>query len=285
MIRSSLLCLLLASAIASIAPSPAGAQSLWMPRDQKHALLLEGLRPSLESSEPEFPSGAFFLGGRLRLSETAALVVELPYARFEGNFVFGLADFETNSSTVGNPYVGVELGPPGSIFFAELGVRAPVTSDEEFVAVFTGVFADPTRFDAFSVHTLPVHALFNIRHVSPSGLLTRLRFGPVVAIATEDDAISLVTSPFAFGETDLFAVYAWQIGYEGTSIRAGGAISGSALVTSDVGNLGTRTTNQLEVHADFGPWTVRPGLDLRVPMGSFANAVPVILGISVGAAF
>jgi hypothetical protein len=160
MIRSSLLCLFLASMVASIARPPAEAQSLWTPRDQKHALLLEGLRPSLERSEPEFPSGAFFLGGRFQLSESAALVVELPYARFEGDFVFGFFSDPANSSTLGNPYFGVELGPPGSIFFAELGVRAPVTSDEEFVAAFTGVFADPTRFDAFSLHTLPVHALF-----------------------------------------------------------------------------------------------------------------------------
>jgi hypothetical protein len=43
--------------------------------------------------------------------------------------------------------------------------------------------------------------------------------------------------------------------------------------------------NQLEVHADFGPWTLRPGLDLRMPMGSLGSGVPVILGLSVAAAF
>lgn len=283
--RPTRLLLLFACSLAMAQPGPAEAQSLWMPRDQNHSLLLEALHPSIERSETDFPTGTIFLGGRFRLSEIAAIVVEVPYARFEGRFPFEFFSDPWSGSTIGNPYIGAELGPAGSIFFAELGARAPLTNEDEFIAAFTGLYADASRLDAFAVNSVPIHAVFNLRHVSPSGLSTRLRFGPVITIPTETYGGSLLTFETVSDETELYAVYAWQIGYEGASLRAGGAITGNALVTGESGNVGARTTNQLEVHADFGHWTIRPGVDVRLPLGSLASVVPVILGVSVGAGF
>ena len=58
-------------------------------------------------------------------------------------------------------------------------------------------------------------------------------------------------------------------------------MSGRALFTDDSGNLGDRTVNQLEIHADFLPGRIRPGLDLRLPLGALSEFVPVALGASI----
>jgi hypothetical protein len=58
-------------------------------------------------------------------------------------------------------------------------------------------------------------------------------------------------------------------------------MSGMALVTDDSGNLGSRTRNQLEIHADFLPGPIRPGLDLHIPLGNEAELAPAVVGVSV----
>ena len=52
-------------------------------------------------------------------------------------------------------------------------------------------------------------------------------------------------------------------------------------ITDDTGNLGGRAETQLEFHADFGPWRVRPGVEMKLPLGAAASYVPIVLGASV----
>ncbi len=58
-------------------------------------------------------------------------------------------------------------------------------------------------------------------------------------------------------------------------------MSGRTLVTEDFGNLGERTVSQLELHADFLSGSVRPGLDLRLPLDSLGQYISVVLGGSI----
>jgi hypothetical protein len=39
----------------------------------------------------------------------------------------------------------------------------------------------------------------------------------------------------------------------------------------------------MELHADFGHWRLRPGVELKLPLGIAASIVPVVLGVSVSA--
>lgn len=264
----------LAVTFASPMPS-ADAQSIWSPRDQDHAIHLEALHTSFEDVDTDLATGAAFLGARFSLTPSATLVFELPYARVDAT-IEGFGSFDVNSSTVGNPYGGLEVRMGESGFFAELGARAPVTSDEEGDAAITGTYADRSRFHAFIPDYLSLQGIFNLRQVTPSGVLTRLRFGPVLMLPTGDSG---------FNDTELFAVFAWQIGYEGASVRVGSAISGTSLLTEDWPPLGTRTLTQFELHADFGSGTIRPGVDLKLPIGPAATDVSLVYGISLAAAF
>jgi hypothetical protein len=49
--------------------------------------------------------------------------------------------------------------------------------------------------------------------------------------------------------------------------RIGSALSGQVYLTSEFGNLGSRTITQFEFHADFGGGRIRPSAELRVPFG------------------
>ena len=263
----------------------ADAQSIWMPRDRQSAVLLEALHPSIEGIDPSFPTGALFLGARIGLGESWAITAELPYARcgdFTGGGIF-LSGFPSGS-TVGNPYLGAELNATGDVL-VELGARLPLADDDEPIASLVGVSADGSRRLAFAPQTflgfIPIaydaitaQTLFNVRHVTSEGLLARVRLGPAIAVPTEDGP-----------DPEVLAIYAVQMGYEGRSVRVGGAFSGSSHLTEDDENLGTRTTTQLEIHADFGSWKVRPGVELKMPIGFAADLVPLVLGFSVGASF
>jgi len=263
--------------IHALDPACSAAQSIWMPRDQDHAVLFEALRPSVERSDQDFLTGTYFLGGRARLSSGLSLVGEIPVSRFNGIFLFGLVDEEVQSSTIGDVYLGVEVRPSDSVLL-ELGGRPPIVDNDGdgVYAAFIGHYTDMTRFDAFLPHTASLHGLVNFRRVDERGLLTRARLGPLLEIPTEDTEVR---------DTELFALYMLQVGYEGRALRAGGAIGGTVLMTEDSGNLGARSANQIELHADFGPGEVRPGIDLKLPLGSVANLIPVVVGISVGASF
>ena len=271
----TLLALLLFSSIATA--GPAWAQSIWLPRDQERGLLLEVLHTRMEFYDMDSPMGCLYLGGRVALRPTVALVAEVPYIRTDAwrRTTSGfLVTYKGES--VGNPYLGIELRPSASDFFLELGARVPLMSEDEPDAELVGRLADQGRFDAFAASTLPIHLVFNIRHVTDAGLLTRLRFGPVLAIPTENEG---------FQDIELHAEFGWQVGYEGRTARVGGALTGQSLLTENSPPVGVRTRTQFEFHADFGSWTIRPGLDVRLPIGSYANEVSIVYGGSLGASF
>jgi hypothetical protein len=262
--------------VVATAPSPAAAQPLWMPRESDHTITLEMLRPNLEDVDAKFLSAAYFLSGRVAVSPTVAVVGELPFSNHKSSYMstdsFGNEILEeVSSATIGNPYLGLEARVASGPVFVEFGARPPLASDEEDEAVITGIYSDATRWAAFLPDFVLVEAAFNVREVTPSKIAYRLRLSPVLAIPTEGGGL----------DPELFAIYSFLIGYHGSKARIGGGMSGQALVSEDFGNLGQRTVNQLEIHADFLSGSLRPGLDLHLPLDTFANFVPVVLGVSV----
>lgn len=255
-----------------------------MPRDRPNAVFLEGLHPSVEHTNPDFPTGALYLGARVRLGSEVSVVAEVPYARFGGTYYedygyyygYGGYLYDEESATFGNPYLGLEIQKEGSIFFLEMGARAPLADRAEPVAINAGTVSDLGRFDAFTPDAVPIHIIANIREVTPSGLAFRFRLGPMMVTPTQDRR---------YFDNLFYALFAWQVGYEGKEIRVGTAISGTSLLNEDNGNLGQRTTTSFEAHADFGSWKIRPGADLKIPIGSPARLVPLVLGASIGASW
>jgi len=250
----------------TLAPGSVRCQSLWIPRDRDQSVLLEILKPGLEYIDEDTFTAAFFLDGRFALGPNVFLVGEIPFSRFAGDYYFFVGSPHRSEAAPGKVYLGVEIRGSESPFFGEFGVRLPTSDENEFGANLTGSGSDRARV-AFGANNVSVHAAVNLREVTAS-----------------PSPLPFITSPPFLGRTtELLGVYAWQIGYEGRVVRVGGALSGMILFTDDRGNLGERSTNQLEFHSDFGPWRVRPGIELRLPLDSAAALVPVVLGVSVSA--
>lgn len=268
--RPRLRLLVLGVAVALAGVSAANAQSLWIPRDRDLSVTLEVLKPSIEGFDESF-SPLIALTPRVPLSSRVTFVGELPFARFKGTDEDLFIPLTIESSTIGNPYVGIEVAAASAPIFAEIGVRLPLMSEDEFYAWSLGILSDASRWEAFYPEAASIQPAFNIREVTPAGVAYRLRMSPTVVIPTDGSG----------RETELFAVYAWQIGYEGRHARIGTALSGRLLLTEDSGNLGERSANQLEVHADFGSWPVRPGLSVRLPLGEIASDIPVVWGVTL----
>jgi hypothetical protein len=145
-----------------------------------------------------------------------------------------------------------------------------VASDNE-EASFSGLLADVTRWDAFPPDLFAIQTAFNVREVTPSHVMYRLRLSPTIWIPSGDNN----------GDTEIYAVYSFQIGYHGSAARVGIGMAGRALLTEDFGNLGERSANQLELHADFLSGSIRPALDLKLPLESLSEVVPVVIGGSI----
>lgn len=259
----------------------ATAQSLWMARDGEQTLMLEVLQPSIEGFDSEPFSAAFFLSGRGFVSPHLYVVGELPFARHKSTYnLFGT--FDVSNSTIGSPYVGLELQLGSGPAFLEFGVRPPLVADDEFMATQTGKFADVTRWEAFSPRAFSILGAFNIREVTSSKIAFRLRVSPSLQLPTGNNNLS---------EAMLYGIYSFQVGYQGTKARIGAGMSGRSQITDEVDysmlgilggeNLGQRSSSEFGLHADFLSGHVRPGLDLHVPLEAMGENVPLVVGLSL----
>src|SRR5258705_1058315 len=180
-----------------LAPVPARAQSLWMPRDRGGSVVLEALRTGIEFVEDKFPTGALFLDVRVPVSH-AWLVAEVPYGRLKGDYLIFIGSSGVTESSLGNPYLGLETRGD-SPFFGELGVRAPLADEDKLGALATGAYSDVGRFNSFLPHQASIQAAFNVRTVSQDGIASRLRLGFAVRIPTRSRRN---------GDPELYGLYA-----------------------------------------------------------------------------
>ena len=246
------------------------AQQAWLGSGTRGEVALEVLRPDVKNvGDQSSASLALFLSGRFPAGAKTSLVVEVPFAT--GSFAlsyFGTSTTESGS-TLGNPYIGIEGGRDGSQVFGELGVRAPLASDTRLAPVMIGAAADLEREDAFVPKVATVSAFANFRAASPSGLMFRVRGGPLAWIATENGVLGTK-------DAELWLAYLVQAGYRSPGFTFLGGVGGRAILTEDVDR---RFTDQLVLAAAFGPARFRPGVSVRLPIDNDRDQV---VGASIG---
>lgn len=264
--------MLAVASAAMFVPATAPAQSIWLDRSSDKMLALEILKPSFKGEENvSFTTAAYFLSYRTPLSQNVRFAGELPFAH--GDFGWEVNSFFTSfgpGSTFGNPYLGVEVQKEGSPIFVEIGVRVPLTSDNQFQAVTTGLVADFDRIEAFMPNTVPFTGMLNYRQKSASGLTFRLRGGPSFLVGTKG------------GGSEWLLGYSAQIGYETEPFSMNAGITGRANL-SEEGNFGERSTHQLGLAANLGLGKVRPGIHFRLPLDQDTReSLNYVAGINLG---
>lgn len=250
---------------------PVSAQSIWLNQGQENKVIaVEFLKPNFDGEDnTTFATSAIFLSARLPLSKRLVFVGELPFAHV------GFEDFDDSQSAVGNPYVGLEIHNPDTPFFAELGLRAPLASNDvdKVGALGVGLITDFDRAEAYIPDVFTVLGRVNYHRTSASNIVFRLRGGPTLWLDTGD----------AIDETEFFLDYSAQVGYEGALISLIGGVTGRLIISEEDLDLGERTVHQLGAAASLNLGTVRPGVHVRFPLDdNLSQAIDFVYGIHLG---
>lgn len=254
-------------AASTLAPRTASSQSIWLPREPGQSLTIEFLKPDINygpsSEDDDFMTGALFLTSRFPVSgQKLSLILQLPYARYSGGATFG----QTNQA-LGNAYIGLESH---GTLIEEFGFYLPTSSGNAPTALAIGILSDVARREAYYDNAVSVQGALHYRRVTPSHFMVGLRVGPTVLFPTISGA-----------DPEVFANYSGRIGYEDRLFRAGAGLTGRIHVTASGVTGSERTQHQIEVHADVGSGVVRPGVELKVPLGDLGEAVDSVVGASL----
>lgn len=257
--------LVLLAALGGLAPA-ARAQSIWLDRVSPRTIHLEVARPFFEDDDLGF-STTWFLSGRFPLGERLALVGEIPFATARAELALPpFGTFEESSSTLGNPYLGIETRPEGGHgAWFEFGIRAPAASNTE-LATFTGLVTDVNRLEAFLPDAIVLRPGLHWRDDIAGKPGIDVHVAPMLLTSEDFDDLELVTT------------YGLQFLHHGTDARVGAGLSGHWFVTSSADFAGS-SNHQVEAAADFLPGRIRPGVTARVPLDDYG--VDFVLGLTL----
>ena len=254
----------------ALLPASLAAQSVWIDQHLDQGLALEALKPSFsEGGDVTFLTSVLYLSGRLRLSERVRVVAELPVSHFGADDEFG----DEGGTSLGNPYVGVEIAEAGASTFFEVGLRVPLAS-EEGGGLETGFLADYDRVEAFVPDWVSILLVPNYVYDSLSGFSVRLRLGPSLLVATDKDEFS--------DRVELFGLYGAQLWYQAGQVRVGAGFTGRLIVTEEGLNFEERSVHHVGVALIGDLGTVRSGLHLKVPVDEeLGDILDYVVGVSL----
>ncbi len=276
--RRAVLAILALTALPTAGAVPALAQSVWLPASRGPSMSLEGFKPVLNEGNRNFTpaTSAFFLSARMPVAENLTVTAEVPFAHAGLRLrAFGGSGTES-STTLGNPYLGIEAASQTSPFTADLGIRLPLhkSSESNGMAASVGLLSDVDRMEAFATDLLSVGGHVGVRRHDASGLYLHARGGPILWFNTADD--------YAGNDTELFLDYVAQAGYDLGRYAIIGGLSGRTHVTDDGGNWSDNSTHHLGVGGSVAVGSVRPGIQLRVPLDSeLDDVLRYVIGLNV----
>lgn len=271
---------LLLATLFGVAPAGALAQPLWVAPERTGGFHVEYLRPDIEGSSAA--SGAVYLGLRAPLGSHLALVGELPFAH--GDFDLGSGATLEATTSLGNPYVGVEIGPRRSTVHFEVGARLPVI-DQPDAATSVGFLADPIdRPEAFLEDLVAITARAHYRRFDRSGFGVLLHAGASVWMAPDEGGpdTPVGTRP---PDDEVVASYGARFGWMGTPGGFVAGLTGRTSVTDPNGSFEDRTLTQLggAGYLRLGP--LRPGIEFRLPLDDrLREVVDGTIGVSLAVA-
>lgn len=260
--RRAVLAILTLTALPSLIAVPALAQSVWLPVSRAPSMSLEGFKPVLDEGNRNFTpaTSAFFLSGRMPVGENVMVTAELPFAHAGVKLsAFGGTGTES-STTLGNPYLGVETASAASPVIADLGIRLPLRKSRasESSAAIVGFLSDIDRMEAFREDLLSIGGHVGMRSQQASGLYLHARGGPIIWFNTADDHPG--------DNTEIFLDYVAQAGYDVGRYALISGLSGRTLATADEGSWSDRSMHQLGISGSVAFGSVRPGIQLRFPL-------------------
>jgi len=249
------------------ASRPASAQSLLLTQENIDYAAVEFLKYDFHGdANSGFFTMTAFATLRYKVQPALALVVEVPYARYDPK------SYGDPESTVGDLYLGLEQrsGRDGPSF--EFGVRLPTTSEDKVDAAVLGILSDVNRWEAFLPKTFAVVPGVNYRYLGPNDVGIRVRAAASMDVPTGDNN----------GDTEIYGLYAIQFVYMGAGAEGSVGLSGRIWVTEGDLDIGQRTVHQLDAAVNLAGMKVRPGAHLRIPLDEdFGDLIDATFGVQL----
>lgn len=268
----------LALALTVLPPVTARAQTIWTPLDHRATGRVELWHPHFDAQSSggsvSTTSGPLYFSFGFPVNEKVALAFELPYTRASVRNDPFFGDYSDN--TVGNPYVGVQLGAMRQrvSFVGEIGARVAAVSQSSFLSSGIGMLADPERLEAFAPKSNTLAAAGNVVIRRPTSS-TRFRLGVTQLFSSRTTG---------FGDHMLLD-YGAQSSVDVDRFRFGGALSGRYAMQGGR-TAGNRSTDFAVGSASYSFGTVRPSLSVRLPFErDVRNLIPWTLGLGVEVEF
>jgi hypothetical protein len=228
------------------------AESIWLEPNRGDEIRLEAVLPNILDSEFTTFSMAWFLSGYVAVGDNLYLSADIPYAKFSSD------RNNASSSSIGNPYLGLNVGRNDSGFMGEFGVRLPLASSKES-AVWTGLAIEQVdRPEAFIRDFASIVLGANYRYRSQEGFGMRLRLAPILWFYTGD-------SNYNDG-VEAWIAYSAQFLYISGPVSFGGGFTGRYLATSDGNGFGESSLNEFDVFLNLDYGLMKPSARLRIPL-------------------
>jgi hypothetical protein len=251
------------------------AQSIWLDRSHEKTIVLEIQKPDFDGEDQTtFMTTSWFLYGRFPLSTNVNMVAEIPFSHYKLDAETYYFMENEGQSAFGNPYVGFEFYNEKKTVFGEIGLRLPMTPKEDAsLAQSSGAVTEfVERTEAFARDVLPVSVLINYMKTEDSGLMFRLRGGPIVWLATGNR-----------NDTEWFVVYSIQGGYHSEKFNILAGLSGRWFVSAEDAAFSEATFHQFGIAATVDLGTFQPGLMLKLPLDEdLSDTIDLTFGLTLG---
>ena len=258
--------------VLALLPVTAAAQTIWTSSERTTNLTLEWLRPDFEEGDDvSFFTSGLFLSGRLAVSDKLNLVADLPFAYYDAEVSSGGGN--ESDATIGNPYLGLEVGRVDSPIWGELGLRVPLAPSDN-LAVGSGFYSDYDRCEAFMPDILSFVGIANYQYRHDTGFSMRLRGGPLVLVDT-DEAL-------ADSDSEVYAIYSLQGWYDTARMRFGAGFTGRLWASESDLDFKERSVHHLGLAMAGKFRGVEPGLHFRLPLDEdLTDYMNYVFGINV----
>jgi hypothetical protein len=250
----------------------AHAQTIWTPLDHRATARVEFWHAHLKDGGLSTTSGPFFFEVGFPINPKLALSLELPYGRASLNDPT-LGPYSDN--TVGNPYVGMQLGSLSgrTSFVGELGARFAATNENSILSEAMGILSEMDRVEAFVPKTNTLSAAGNVvlRRATSN---VRFRVGVDELFAGSN-----------YGGNNTVVDYGAQATTDVQNFRFGGALTGRYGATAE-GNFSERSNHAVTGTASAAFGDFRPGVSVRVPFDKdIRDGAPWMLGLGLELTF
>lgn len=230
----------------------AAAGDIWFETGRGNEIRLEAGKPAIKSAELSNFSLIWYLSAWVEMDQNLRFAADIPYIRIAPD---GEGD---SSKSVGNPYLGLDMGSAVRGWGGEFGLRLPLASEDE-PALLVGVLADPVdRMEVFLPNILSATAGLRYQHRTEGGLGLAVRVAPLVWVDMDKDRD---------GDVEGWLRYSFKLAHHEGDHTYGMGLSGRYWLTEDeLDGFGEKSLHEVGLFANLRFKNWRPSVRVRLPM-------------------